>query len=225
MIKKIPIVAIIVFYTIAISLRYLTNRTGLASYIGNPYYEILTGCGPAIGALITSKLFGIKIQMTLKGDFKNILIPFSIYWLFPILLISICSYVTNAGFPLVLVFTILVYGLCEEIGWRGFLQQALKPLPKYTGILTMTLLWYIWHLNFGFDSSHLIFFGILFLGSWGIGTVANKTNSLLAVAAFHSLNNFYPKLDIEKGIILIILLSIWITTVIYFKKIGKKNIS
>ena len=223
MIKKIPVTAIIVFYIIAVSLRYVTEYTFLASHLGNKYYKILTGIGPAIGAIVASKLFGFKIPLTLKGNFKILLIPFSIYWLLPILLISVYSYITTNDFSIILCLTILVYGLFEEIGWRGFLQPALKPLPKFVGILVLTILWYVWHLNFGLDSSHFIFFGILLLGSWGIGLVANKTNSLLAVASFHSLNNFYPELDIEKAIILIILITIWITTVIYFKTSDEKT--
>ncbi len=228
MTKKIPITAIIVFYAIAIFLRYITEYTSLASNLDNKYYEILTGIGPAIGALVASKLFGFKISMTLKGDFKNLLIPFSIYWLLPMILISTYSYITTNDFSIMLCLTILVYGLCEEFGWRGFLQPALKFLPKFTGIFVLTILWYVWHLNFGLDLSHLMFFGILLLGSWGIGVVADKTNSLLAVAAFHSLNNFYPKLDIAKAIIFIILILIWIATIVYFKRYfrmsGEKNI-
>ena len=223
MTKKIPIAAIIVFYIIAISIRYLTEYTSLASNLGNKYYEILTGIGPAIGALVASKLFGLKIPMTLKGDFKTLLIPFSIYWLLPMLLISTYSYITTNDFSIIFCLTVLVYGLCEEIGWRGFLQPALQSLSKFTSIFVLTILWYVWHLNFGLDLSHLIFFGILFLGSWGIGIVADKTNSLLAVAAFHSLNNFYPNLDIVKAVILIILITIWITTIIYFKRYFRKK--
>ncbi len=225
MTKEIPIKAIIVFYIIAISLRYVTEYTSLASNLGNKYYEILTGIGPAVGAIVASKLFGFKIPLTLKGHFKNLLIPFSIYWLLPMLLISTYSYITTNDFSIVLCLTILIYGLCEEIGWRGFLQPALKPLPKFTGILVLTILWYVWHLNFGLSLSHLLFFGILLLGSWGIGLVADKTNSLLAVASFHALNNFFTKIDIEKAIILLILITIWITTIIYFKKRDDENIS
>ena len=222
MMKKIPVLAIIVFYIIAVSLRYITEYTSLASNLGNKYYEILTGCGPAVGAIVASKLFGIRISLTLKGNFRNILVPFFIYWLLPVLLLSIYNYITTGEVSIILIITILVYGLCEEIGWRGFLRQTLNPLPKVTGILVLTLLWYTWHLNFGFDSSHVIFFGILLLGSWGLGVVADKTNSLLALAAFHSLNNFYPDIDIKRSIILIVLTAIWVSTIIFLGRTKRK---
>lgn len=222
--NKIPINAIVVFYIIAVLLRYIAEYTSLASNLGNMYYQIFTGIGPAVGALVASELYGIKILMTLKGNYKNRLMPFSIYWLLPMILIASYSYITTNNFSIVLCLTILVYGLCEEIGWRGFLQPALKPLPKWVGIFVLTVLWYVWHLNFGFDLAHLVFFVLLLLGSWGIGVVADKTKSLLAVASFHSLNNFFPSLDLAKAIIIIILIIVWITAVIYFERLNGKEV-
>jgi hypothetical protein len=62
------------------------------------------------------------------------------------------------------------------------------------------------------------------LGSWGIGKVADSTNSLLAVAAFHSLNNFFNELNSAKIIILISLTIIWILTIVYINKLEKKSV-
>ena len=214
-----------VFYIIAILLRYITEYTSLASHLGNQYYEILTGCGPVIGAIVASKLFHIPIPLTLGGKFRNTFIPFCIYWLLPIGLLSIYHYITSGEVSIILVFTILVYGLCEEIGWRGFLRETLKPLPKFTGIVVLTLLWYVWHLNFGFDSAHFLFFGILLLGSWGLGIVADKTKSLLALAAFHSLNNFFSDVDIVRAVILIVLAAVWIVAIVFLGRGERKKVA
>ena len=222
MIKRIPVAAIALFYLIAISVRYVTEYTSLAVHLGNQFYEILTGCGPAIGAIVASTVFGIKIAPTLKGNFKHILIPFSVYWLLPIALLSIYSYLTTKQVSVMLIFTILLYGLCEEIGWRGFLHQILKRLPRLINILLVTTLWYIWQLNFAFDAVHLFFSGILLVGSWGLGVVVDKTNSFLALAAFHSLNNFFPTLDVWRAIILLFLLIVWIATIIFLSRATKK---
>jgi uncharacterized membrane protein len=46
------------------------------------------------------------------------------------------------------------------------LQHQLKPLSQFSNILIVTVLWFIWHLNFDFTSSNLLFFGILLLGTW-----------------------------------------------------------
>jgi membrane protease YdiL (CAAX protease family) len=220
--KRITVIAIIVFYVIAVLLRYLTNKTELLAGINSTFIvTILQGIGPAIGALVAIKLFHIHFKMNLKGNFANILIPLSIYWLLPAILIGIVAYFAKGTFPLIAIFTVLIYGLLEEIGWRGFLQQLLVPLPKFVGILIITILWFVWHLNFNLTSSNIIFFFILLLGSWGIGLVAEKTNSLLAVAAFHSLNNFFAELNLQTAILLTILITVWIISIIYRLKLEK----
>ena len=223
--KKLNIpIAIVTFYVIAISLRYLAAKTSILSEIESDLIKtILRGIGPAIGALVACKLFHIKIEMGIKGNFRNYLLPLSIYWIFPVLLIGFVAYFTNGTLPFVPVITILVYGLLEEIGWRGFLQQTLKPLPKFAGILIITILWYLWHLNFEVNVSNLVFFGILLFGSWGIGFVSEKTKSLLVAASFHSLNNFFVELNTQKIIILIILMTIWILSIVYHIKVEKRK--
>ena len=219
------VAAIIVFYLIAIILRYLATKTSILSGINSDFIRIpLRGIGPAIGALIACFFFKIKIEMNLRGDFKNLLVPLLIYWIFPILLIGLIAYFTNGTLPFLPVFIILVYGLLEEIGWRGFLRQVLRPLPKFAGILILTVLWYVWHLDFGLGISNLLFFGILLFGSWGIGIVAEKTNSFLAVAAFHSLNNFFKELDIQQIIILITLFTVWVLSIVFLKTVGCKKV-
>lgn len=224
--KKKSLPAIIVFYCIAITLRYLTNKTSILSGIDNVMLKtILQGVGPAIGAVVAFKLFGIPSVMTLKGNFKNYYIPLVIFWGLPVLIISATAYFTQGTLPYGLVLAVLIYGLLEEIGWRGFLHQVLQPLPQFARILIVAVLWFIWHLNFELSTSNLMFFGILVLGSWGIGKVADKTNSLLAVAAFHSLNNFFNELNSTKIIILIALATIWVLTVVYMNKLEKKSIS
>jgi membrane protease YdiL (CAAX protease family) len=61
----------------------------------------------------------------------------------------------------------------------------------------------------------------------GIGLVADKTNSLLAVAAFHSLNNFFDEYNLRTGIIIAVLLAVWIVYLVFTNKKLKKaeNIS
>lgn len=213
--------AIGTFYLIAITLRYLTNKTTILSGVEpNFLLVILQGMGPAIGAVVACLVFRIKMEMSLKGNFKNIFIPLSVYWILTILLIGIVAYFTTGNFVLVPILTILIYGLLEEIGWRGFLQQVLRPLPKFAGILLIATLWFVWHLNFELTGSNLLFFGVLILGSWGIGVVADKTKSLLAAAAFHSLNNFFDVLNTKTTVILLSLTLLWILSILYRKKLG-----
>lgn len=214
--------AIALFYAIALLIRYLTNKTELLSGVSNSFVVIiLQGAGPALGAFIALKLFRIKMKMSLNGNFKNLLVPLSVYWLLPALLIGLVAWVTKGTFPVIAVFTVLIYGMLEEIGWRGFLQQLLAPLPRFISLLIITVLWFVWHLNFELNQSNVIFFFILLFGSWGIGLVADKTNSLLAVAAFHSLNNFFTDLDPQKVVLLMVLVIIWVISIIYRHRLEK----
>ena len=89
---------------------------------------------------------------------------------------------------------------------------------KIKPTLTLKGNYSIWHLNFDFTSSNLSFYVILILGSWGIGKVADSTHSLLAVSAFHSLNNLFPVLNGVKTILLLSLLALWIIALIIRKK-------
>lgn len=172
---KINYLSIIAFYLIAISIRYLTDKTNLLDGIDNYFLKIiLRGTGPAIGAIITFLAFKIKPVMTFRGHFKKVWTPVFLFWGLPIVMITITSYVINEPLPYGFILAVLLYGLFEEIGWRGFLHQALKPLPKIASILVVSVLWFVWHLNFELSIANLVFFGILVLGSWGIGKVADK---------------------------------------------------
>lgn len=218
--NKINFGAIIVYYVIAVACRYAAVKTNLLSGIENQYLAILLrGVGPALGALAAIKIFSLDNPMSLKGIYKNAIVPFVVYWLLPAILIAGVYYFTIGKFPILLMFTVLAYGLLEEIGWRGFLQEQLKSLPKLTSILIIAVLWFAWHLNFEITPSNMIFFGIIFFGSWGIGKVYTSTGSLLAVAGVHSLNNFFRNGLHETELTLIaVLLVIWIGFIILYNR-------
>lgn len=225
--NKINFGAIIVYYVIAVACRYAAVKTNLLSGIENPYLVILLrGVGPALGALAAIKIFSLNNPMSLKGIYKNAIVPFAIYWLLPAVLIAGVYYVTIGKFPILLMFTVLAYGLLEEIGWRGFLQEQLKSLPKFTSIVIIAVLWFAWHLNLETTPSNMIFLGIIFFGTWGIGKVYSSTGSLLAVAGVHSLNNFFRNGLHETELTLIaILLVIWIGFIILYNRKYKTSVN
>ena len=225
--NKINFGAIIVYYVIAVICRYVAVKTNLLASVENPYLVILLrGVGPALGALAAIKIFSLHNPMSLKGIYKNTLVPFAVYWLLPAFLIAGVYYFTIGKFPILLMFTVLVYGLLEEIGWRGFLQEQLKSLPKFTSILIIAVLWFAWHLNFDMTSSNMIFFGIIFFGSWGIGKVYTSTGSLLAVAGVHSLNNFFRNgLHGTELTLIVSLLVIWVGFIILYNRKFKPQVN
>ena len=64
---KVNYFAILTFYIVAISLRYLTNKTELLNGISSEFIKVLLqGAGPAIGAFVAFAVFKIKPVLSLK---------------------------------------------------------------------------------------------------------------------------------------------------------------
>ncbi|WP_437921851.1 CPBP family intramembrane glutamic endopeptidase [Sphingobacterium sp. LRF_L2] len=217
--------AIGLFYIIAVLCRYVGAKTDFLKDIDNGYLHILLlGIGPTLGALITFVVFRIPTNLSLKGTYATIWIPLIVYTIFPALLIATVYYVQEGNFPLLLMFTVLLYGLLEEIGWRGFLQEQLAKLPIIYANLLIAILWFVWHLNFAWNTGNIIFFFIILAGTWGIGKVYKKTHSLLAVAGFHSLNNFFRNgIHGTEITLIVILLTVWVGFMIWSKRKGKSQ--
>jgi len=86
----------------------------------------------------------------------------------------------------------LIYCFCEEIGWRGYLQDELKSVKEWKRILLIGFLWYLWHLSFITNQNfidNIQFLGWMIFGSWGIGRVIDLTKSIIAATCFHMIIN------------------------------------
>jgi len=97
----------------------------------------------------------------------------------------------------------LVYGFCEETGWRGFLQDALHPLPEPQRYVLIGLLWGVWHFTTFLSGSprqvglRLALLSLLWIGgSWGIGAAVEATRSLTVAALFHVTFNLFRSLSL-----------------------------
>lgn len=83
----------------------------------------------------------------------------------------------------------------EELGWRGFLQDALRPMRPAWRFLLIGVLWEAWHFttryhdrSLGqavFVASTFMVFTILF--AFLIGWAVERTRSLLVAIALHSI--------------------------------------
>jgi uncharacterized protein len=99
--------------------------------------------GPALAALAVFYLFPqvrSRFNTLSGGSWKRSALCF----LAPILFASFHS----GHFSYKLVYYLLIGGfstLGEEIGWRGFLQPALRPLGRLRGYLLVAFLWELWH--------------------------------------------------------------------------------
>lgn len=152
----------------------------------------LEGSGVFIGAVIAFYLLRKerKTEISFFGTSRRKGLFMSVI---PIVLLAIIGVKNEYGihenlYGLMVVSGSLIYCIMEELGWRGYLQEELKGLKPVKRYLLIGFIWYFWHLSFLTEatlSENLFFFGILLLGSWGLGQVAELTRSILATACFH----------------------------------------
>lgn len=192
---------------------------------GLDQFKILAqGVGPFVAGLVLRKIH--PVDSSLRGKYKNT------GWLMvgiSIMLIAVIGNPNDKGLNpyywgglTALILSIHAY--FEETGWRGYLEHALRPLPEAARVLLISMVWYLWHLSFLSDNSlqaELIFFTILLVGTWLLGRLFKQTQSILIVAAFHSVFNlmqWWNLTMIPKIIWLFVLVLFWILLMTFQKK-------
>lgn len=153
---------------------------------------LLEGGGVFIGGLMAIHLLEKKrkTEITLFGTSKS---KSLIMVMIPIVMLTIIGVENEFGmdshiYAVIAIIGTLVYCIMEEYGWRGYLQEELKMLQPWQKYFIIGLMWYFWHLTFLTEASvgdNLFFLGMMIIGSWGIGQVAESTKSILASACFH----------------------------------------
>jgi hypothetical protein len=90
--------------------------------------------------------------------------------------------------------------LLEEVAWRGFLRRELNGISKVKAYFVTALIWSIWHIpvavlyRFSDDIfvNTILYCGQLFLFSFIINWLRDKSNSVIPASMFHGmLNVFY----------------------------------
>ena len=103
--------------------------------------------GPGLAAIAVSYLFPrVRSQSVslLGSSWKRSALCF----LAPVALAFIGNAIQSEHLPYKLLYYLVVGGfstLGEELGWRGFLQSALRPLGRLRGYLLLAFLWELWH--------------------------------------------------------------------------------
>lgn len=201
--------AVIVFYFIACAIswplfawRDLYPESWAASNIPNGIRNLGLMWGPGIAAIFCFILFR-KIHVrtiTFMGSsvLKSLLFFLSPYlvWLI-ILLINPDKKTIEPAFLLQLMPFGFLMILGEELGWRGFLQDALRPLKEWKRWLILGLMWEFWHFTRGMVHGELpqiivrktvMILSVLIL-TYIIGKLTDKTKSLLIAVTLHSWAN------------------------------------
>ncbi|MEO0556728.1 MAG: CPBP family intramembrane glutamic endopeptidase [Bacteroidota bacterium] len=101
-------------------------------------------------------------------------------------ILPVVVFASIGGIGVVLPCVALVYALGEELGWRGYLADALGSLPASARYGLTALLWWPWHLRFETTFDWVGFPLIVLASCWVLGHAAKETNSVLVAAAMHA---------------------------------------
>ena len=232
--KSFSVSHVLVYYLIAVALSmcFRVPRFNPEWYVtlgSYPYgwilVSLLRASGPLAGGILCLIIFRNKYRRTITVTGNSLVIS-AIYFLAPVLMISIFG-ISRTGMDnihwsgLLSGFTLMVYCLFEETGWRGFLQDEMRGIPNPFRFIYIGTLWYLWHLNFISPDIYSIKFGLLvhlpscILGSWIIGYMADKYKSILVAAAIHSIFNIFFDLQTDiksKAMIVAGVFIIWIAS-------------
>lgn len=151
------------------------------------WLQLCEGIGPTLGALTVMLFFKRKLFCSITGNS----LKRSIFCvIFPIILLLIFDR-TNGSKASLLFLGCTTYAFLEEVGWRGYLTGEFAEWSQLKRILTITTLWFFWHVNFPLGVNGIVFFAILLFASWGLDLLARDTHSLILCACLHGIFNLF----------------------------------
>jgi uncharacterized protein len=184
--------------------RDMHSESWMAWRFPMPLKNTLLMWGPGIAALICFWLFRKNHQRSISIFGQTRLRSLVFYFLPMIALAIVGIRITEMGPGIVhaMVIAIAVVGMInilgEELGWRGFLQDALRPLPKSARYIVIGLVWAGWHFTNLF--AHLEGQELWMYLAWYlpltivlsalIGEAADRTRAVLVAVTLHAWLDF-----------------------------------
>jgi uncharacterized protein len=153
--------------------------------------------GPGIAALLCLAVFG-RSHIRVITIFGTSWIRSVGFYLLPFLLLAALGTPALYGYhltPLLAAPAMFVSIFGEELGWRGYLQDALRPLPAGKRFVLIGVLWEFWH--FTTRTTHgwsltrvavtlLVSYTGVILLSFIIGYAAERSQSVVVATAIHT---------------------------------------
>jgi uncharacterized protein len=178
--------------------------------------------GPGIAALLTLRVFRgrHRRQVTLFGTSWRYSL---LFYVAPLLLLSALGGGSWDGYPphlsgIAIIFVSFATIMGEELGWRGFLQDALRPLSRPARYALIGFMWEFWHFTNRTTGKPLSTIVITLLISypaaialsWIIGEAVERSRSLLIAHTLHIWLNLPFELTIwQTFLVLALALVFW----------------
>lgn len=197
-------IAVLVFAVLATAISAIT-REGAFDFYNTDQANIFTilafvvvfiGWGPALAALISWKIFGRQNRTSsFLGTWTRGAVLISSI---PAVVFAAYGYPNDLGVnPHVaggLIGALLfLYALGEEIGWRGYMHDALSPRPFWLRAMLIAPVWMLWHLWFLQGSASLSAwvtgFVFLLIAAFFLSWLVSESRSWLSSAGFHCVAN------------------------------------
>ncbi|MBO0930318.1 CPBP family glutamic-type intramembrane protease [Fibrella aquatilis] len=193
--------AVVCFYALACAISFALRNVPNPTESWLPYHTIFTfGLGPIGAALICRHFFpSVALTVSVLGTSpgRTLLFVGLPFWLGCLFGVANKRGIDPHLFGGLVMLSGVLYGIVEEAGWRGFLHNALRPLPTSWRVGITAPLWLGWHFTIMTDLKGVFEHGVFgsapvwaivlvfILGSWGLGNAAERTRSVLVAACLH----------------------------------------
>lgn len=153
--------------------------------------------GPGVSALLCFLILKKTHRKTISF-FGSSKIKSVVFYVVPILALAAVGIsgqgMNNHLFPIVFGAIGFISILGEELGWRGYLQDALQPLPEWKKYLLIGTMWELWHFTnrMGHGDIEQIFVRVLIwisaltLLSFLIGKATERSQSVVVAVTLHA---------------------------------------
>ena len=153
--------------------------------------------GPGIASIICLLLFRKSHHNTISffGSSAQKSIAFYVVPIIALAMVGVQGQGMNPHlFPFVFGLLGFVSILGEELGWRNFLQDALRPLPELWKYMLIGVMWELWHFTNRMGHGDLvqivirvsIWIAALVLLSFIMGRATDRSKSVIVAVTLHS---------------------------------------
>jgi hypothetical protein len=207
-------IALLIFYAVAIAVSFAMAQVQFVPVIGGFAVDrwLLVGLGPLAGTVAACLILQQKLPSLFGHNRPVGLLALAA----PVVVAAIAGFGNLAGAGLAgLVFglSIVIYCLCEEIGWRGFLTGNLAWMTEKRADLLTGVMWFAWHFTFMpelRDPSYVFgFTAAIIAGAFGLAEARRRTGGFALATGWHAAVKLFPVGPVAFALLFLMALLTW----------------